>query len=105
MKKAARIASTGLLSLFAVALLWCRPVPQQNPAPAAASAPQSQNPSPPALTIDSSRLVQIPVIVTDKQGNYVSGLTAKDFELFDEGRPQDIDVFSAPRQESPASQP
>ncbi len=104
MKKPARIASTGILSLFACALLWCSPVPRQNPAPPAAPAPQSQNPSQPVLTIDSTRLVQIPVIVTDKEGHYVSGLTAKDFELFDDGRLAEIDVFSAPRPDSPAGQ-
>ncbi len=104
MKKPARIASTGILSLFACALLWCSPVPRQNPAPPAAVAPRSQNPSQPVLAIDSTRLVQIPVIVTDKEGHYVSGLTAKDFELFDDGRPTDIDVFSASRADSPAGQ-
>ena len=102
MKKTARIASRGILSLFACALLCSAPVAQQSPAP---SAPQSQPPSQPSLTRQSPRLVQIPVIVTDKQGHYISGLTANDFDLLDEGRPQPIDTFAAPHQDSAAVQP
>jgi VWFA-related protein len=33
--------------------------------------------------------------VTDKSGNYVRGLSKNDFVVLDNGKPQDIDVFSA----------
>ena len=39
-------------------------------------------------------LVEVDAIVTDAQGNSVVGLTADDFELFDDGQPQKIAAFS-----------
>lgn len=40
-----------------------------------------------------SQLVTESVIVKDKQGKFVSGLTAKDFEVTEDGTPQTIRVF------------
>jgi VWFA-related protein len=40
-------------------------------------------------------LVQLPVIVTDKDGRVVDGLTADDFEVLEDGRPQEITAFTA----------
>jgi Ca-activated chloride channel family protein len=42
-----------------------------------------------------TNLVTVNVSVTDKNGNYVRGLTKNDFTLTDGGKPQDIDIFSA----------
>ncbi len=39
--------------------------------------------------------VQLDVIVTDKTGRRINGLTAADFEVTDEGQPQKIDFFYA----------
>ena len=39
--------------------------------------------------------VQVPVTILDKKGKYVTGLTGKDFELFDSGFPQKIQVDEA----------
>src|SRR5687767_281034 len=39
-------------------------------------------------------LVHFSVIVTDKQGAPITGLTADDFELLEEGKPQSISYFS-----------
>jgi VWFA-related protein len=39
-------------------------------------------------------LIEVDATVTDQQGNTVVGLTADDFELFDEGQPQTIAAFS-----------
>ncbi len=36
--------------------------------------------------------VQVPVTVLDKKGGYIAGLTEKDFQLFDAGLPQKIQV-------------
>lgn len=38
-------------------------------------------------------LVQLPVVVTDRDGAPVHGLTADDFEVLEEGRPQTIAAF------------
>ena len=39
--------------------------------------------------------VQTDVIVTDKTGKRIKGLTAADFSVLDEGRQQTIDYFTA----------
>src|SRR4051794_25924086 len=39
----------------------------------------------------SSRLIVVPVSVTDTQGQPVQGLTAADFRIAEEGRPQKIE--------------
>lgn len=44
---------------------------------------------PPKLTVGSN-LVIVPVIVTDKRGNHITGLTADDFEIKEEGKAQKI---------------
>jgi Ca-activated chloride channel family protein len=40
-----------------------------------------------------SELVALPVRVTDANGNVVSGLTQKDFSVFEDGRPQTLTFF------------
>src|SRR5437763_13080253 len=42
-----------------------------------------------------TRLVSVPVIVSDREGRYVPNLTAADFTVFQDGRPQNIDFFGA----------
>jgi VWFA-related protein len=42
----------------------------------------------------SANLVSVDVIVRDRAGKIVEGLTAADFELREDGRPQDISTFS-----------
>jgi hypothetical protein len=39
-------------------------------------------------------LVQLDAVVRDSRGRPVSGLKQSDFEVFDEGRPRPIAVFS-----------
>jgi VWFA-related protein len=39
-------------------------------------------------------VVDVDVTVKDAQGNFVTGLTADDFEVFEDGRPQTIQTFS-----------
>lgn len=42
-----------------------------------------------------TRLVNVPVVVSDRNGRYVSNLTQKDFTVFQDGRPMPIDFFAA----------
>jgi VWFA-related protein len=64
---------------------------------------QEAEPDIPGPTIRAaSRLVVLDVIVTDKAGRPVTGLTAKDFSLLEDGKPQLLSVFSA---ESPDALP
>jgi VWFA-related protein len=71
----------------------------------------SQNPPPPspnqfpsdAPTLRvTARLVQVNVIVQDKDGNPVSDLTKDDFSLFDKGQRQQISIFGQPNRTAPA---
>src|SRR5258707_3054194 len=65
---------------------------QQQQPPAALSAETSS-------TVSSIRvithLVQVNVIVNDKHGNPITGLTKDDFVLLDNKRPQEIQLLSA----------
>ena len=66
-----------------------------------AQAEQGQNQA--ASPADSStpvfkaetRLVLVDTIVTDKKGNYISGLSAKDFKVWEDDKEQPIKSFSA----------
>lgn len=63
---------------------------------ASLAATQSPAPrqDPPAGTFRSATsLVEVDVIVKDRDGRFVSGLTADDFEVFEEGKPQPIQHF------------
>ena len=42
----------------------------------------------------STRLVEVSVVVTDRDRNPVPGLTAGDFQIFDDGKPQKVELFS-----------
>jgi len=46
----------------------------------------------------NSRVVLTDVTVTDKQGNPITGLTANDFQLLDDGKPQKLASFEEHRQ-------
>ncbi|MGC2659692.1 MAG: VWA domain-containing protein, partial [Bryobacteraceae bacterium] len=52
------------------------------------------------------REVLVPVVVTDKHGHYVTDLTASDFQIFEDGVPQQIAAFRnnvAPGSAKPAA--
>ena len=63
-------------------------LPKQPPA-----APARQQDQPPTIRVQVNE-VELPVTVTDDKGKFVSNLTAKDFRVLDEGRPQRITFFS-----------
>jgi VWFA-related protein len=64
--------------------------PAQTPPP---SAPSSQGQAPTPLRV-LSQMVQVDVVVKDRNGKPVTGLTQNDFTVFDEGKKQDIAFFS-----------
>jgi Ca-activated chloride channel family protein len=63
--------------------------PQKNPSPAA-----TPEPSPDAEVVNIRR-VRLPITVTDKKGQFVSGLTANDFVVLEDRTPQKIDSFTS----------
>jgi VWFA-related protein len=73
--------------------------------PAAPAAPQNQpeisTREEHATFTSHVNLVMVPVVVRDKQGKVVAGLTRDQFRLFDKGKPQEISRFTV---EKPGSQ-
>jgi VWFA-related protein len=54
---------------------------------------KAQEPESPVIRVNA-RLVQLSVLVRDKKGHPVRGLTREDFQVFDNGREQKLAVFS-----------
>jgi VWFA-related protein len=86
----------GLFFTMAVGcLLAASPLAQQPP-------PQPQDPpsqgaksqQPPVTFKVEINYVEVDAIVTDERGNLVRGLTRNDFEVFEDGKPQQIELFS-----------
>jgi VWFA-related protein len=44
--------------------------------------------------LSNTRLVELSVVVTDRDRKPVPGLTARDFQIFDDGKPQKVELFS-----------
>jgi VWFA-related protein len=74
-----RVASIGLIAAWTIALT------AQAPTPAA----QPSSPQQPIRT--TTLLVEVDTIVTDGKDQFVTGLTADDFEVLEDGRPQKIE--------------
>ena len=85
-----RLAAAVLFAaLGAAALIAQSPSPQ---ASATQGAPQSDQP-PVTFRVEVS-LVEVDAFVTDAQGNPVPGLTASDFDVLEDGKPQKVTNFS-----------
>jgi VWFA-related protein len=81
--------------------------PQPTPATAQPQAPAKSpatSQAPPPIR-SATRLVQVSVVAHDKRGNPVTGLTKDDFSLFDEKKPQAIQVFSEQTNQLPDQPP
>jgi Ca-activated chloride channel homolog len=78
-------AALAVLTLFAVALPVFGQGQEEKP---------KQDPQQPSIKIGTN-LVTVPVIVTDRYGRFVTGLTSKEFTVREEGSAQKIEDFSS----------
>jgi VWFA-related protein len=70
------------------------PQPTATPAPAATPAPPQEDDDRDDVVRITTKLVQVDAVVTDKDGRQVTDLTADDFEIMENDRPQSITNFS-----------
>ncbi|MGO4880262.1 MAG: VWA domain-containing protein [Bryobacteraceae bacterium] len=82
----------------AIGLMLCALFLLAQQPPAATPAP----PIPDAVFKVTTTLVQVDAVVTDSKGHYVTDLTADDFAMFEDGKPQKITNFSYVNVGSPA---
>lgn len=101
-------SSVQIRLLWAI-LLLCIAVAAQGTSSAQnqSSKPDAKPPAKPLNEQDNvlrieTELVQIDLVVTDKQGNPVSGLRREDFELFEDGKKQTLTHFAAGTAKQPA---
>jgi VWFA-related protein len=69
--------------------------PDSTPPGPTQAAPSATAPHSPTFTVNV-RLVVLDIVVTDPSGKPVDGLTAKDFQVFEDGKPQPIRSFEPP---------
>lgn len=75
------------------------PAPEQQPAPPKPPTGQQQAPKPAekapqvAITVESN-LVHVDAVVTDEDGNVLTGLKKENFRVLDDGQPQQVTNFS-----------
>jgi VWFA-related protein len=81
--------ATGVVAIMAAAVMaQGQPPPNQSPQPP----PEREQP---AVTFKVEvNYVEVDAIVTDARGNPVRGLTRDDFEVFEDGQPQNVSVFA-----------
>jgi VWFA-related protein len=73
------------------------PLAPQTPAEAAPKQPSAAPAQPPGAFHASVSEVIVPVTVTDEKGKFVTNLDQRDFQLFDNGKPQTITYFTRER--------
>jgi len=81
-----RMTAAAVLGLAVIGAASLRSAPQ---------APTSQGAPPPVTFKVETSYVDVDAVVTDAQGNVVRGLAKEDFELFEDGRRQNIDMFTS----------
>lgn len=91
----ASFALAGVLVAASVSLSGQQPQPAQ-PRPAAPAAVPRNDPSqqPPVTFRVEVDYVEVDASVTDSAGNPIKDLRKEDFEVFEDGKPQKIDVFT-----------
>jgi len=94
------LATMAILCSFTAVAAQSGSSPRSSPTPTAQEAEQD-------VVRITTNLVQVDVLVTDKDGNQITDLTANDFELLQDGKPQKLRnvsyISTAPA--SPASAP
>lgn len=80
-------------SLFGQAPLFSQTTPAAAKTDPAVS---TQPPAPPPIQVQVNEVI-VPITVTDEKGRFVSDLEQKDFTVFDEGKPQQIQFFTRER--------
>jgi len=61
--------------------------------PAAARQTPQQTENTPGVIHSEAGLVLLPVLVTDHEGHFVTGLSKENFRVYDEGKPQAVSLF------------
>jgi VWFA-related protein len=67
---------------------------QQQPVPEPTPPPQPAAPQPPVTFRAEVNYVEVDARVLDANGRFIEGLTAKDFQVFEDGKPQQVSIFS-----------
>lgn len=76
-----------------VALAGALAAQQQQPAPAAPAPAQQPGAQLPDLTFRAEvNYVEVDARVLDENGKFIGGLTAKDFQVFEDGKPQQVSI-------------
>jgi VWFA-related protein len=86
-----RLALAVLVVSLGGALAGQQPTPAETPAPAAA---QPAGQQPPVTFRAEVNYVEVDARVLDANGKFIEGLTAKDFQVLEDGKPQAVSVFS-----------
>jgi VWFA-related protein len=92
-KRAPAVAAAAVVAGVVLAVLAARGSAQEPPPPAVATPPTFGR---------EVEIVRVDVVVTDKAGKPVLGLTKDDFTLLDEGKPQTIDTFESAAPDVPS---
>src|SRR5215831_3171555 len=72
-----------------------QPEPTKPPSTAPGEPGPQKQPEPPQVSISvQSNLVNVDAVVTDQDGNLVTGLKRENFRILDEGQPQQVTIFS-----------
>jgi hypothetical protein len=87
-----------ILALVLCGYLLAAQTPSNSPADKPAAPAQAASGQQQPLQVQVNEVI-IPVTVTDEKGRFVNDLEQKDFEIFDEGKPQKISYFSREKQQ------
>src|SRR6266508_1527621 len=89
---ASSLRTTALASLLLGLLVAAGDAQQPQPQPPS-QPPAGDQAQPPPVFRTGINFVRVDVIITDKSGNPVSDLTAADFDVAEDNKPQKIDTF------------
>jgi Ca-activated chloride channel family protein len=88
--KQGKITASGFLAVVLIALSLVT-----TPETSAQNKKQEQEPQNPEIIKLDTALVTVPVVVTDRYGRFIAGLSRQDFNIREDGTPQSIAAFSS----------